>query len=66
MNCGSMFPTFVRNNFTATPPAETFVHQVAKASLPQPARVDVPISITRLVDLLDENGEDDYGLVGPI
>src|SRR5437016_13044716 len=66
MTCGSMFPTFVRNTWTATPPPpETFIGQSARAALPQACVTDLPVSLSRLVDLLYENGEDDYGQVGP-
>jgi hypothetical protein len=61
-----MFPTFVRNTWTATPPpAETFLTDAARAALPQACLTDLPVSLSRLLDLLDENGEDDYGQIGP-
>lgn len=66
MTCGSMFPTFVRNTWTATPPsAETFLIDAARAALPQACLTDLPVSLSRLLDLLDESGEDDYGQIGP-
>ena len=67
MNCGPMFPTFVRNTWTSTQtPPEYYMHVVGMASAPQPSLSgEIPVSLSRLVDLLEENGEDDYGMIGP-
>ena len=62
-----MFPTFVRNTWTSTQtPPESYMHVVGMASAPQPSLGrEIPVSLSRLVDLLDDNGEDDYGVIGP-
>jgi hypothetical protein len=46
-------PQFRENNWTATSPKESAV------------LFRLPVSISRLFLLLDENGEDDYGQIGP-
>jgi hypothetical protein len=46
-------PRFTENTWTATN---------SKAS---PAFLRLPVSLSRLISLLDENGEDDYGQIGP-
>lgn len=46
-------PQFIENDWTATTPRESAV------------LFRLPISISRLFGLLDENGEDDYGQIGP-
>jgi hypothetical protein len=46
------FPLFFRNTWTASKSTPT-------------ANPTLPLSVQRLVSLLDENGEDDYGKIGP-
>jgi hypothetical protein len=62
-----MFPTFVRNTWTSTQtPPDSYMHVVGMASVPQASlSCEIPVSLSRLVDLLEENGEDDYGMIGP-
>lgn len=67
MNCGPMFPTFTSNNWTATAClVASHVDQAGVESHPRRAATpNIVESLSRLVDLLEENGEDDYGKTGP-
>ncbi|HEY1185676.1 MAG TPA: hypothetical protein VGE89_15900 [Bryobacteraceae bacterium] len=67
MNCGTMFPTFVRDaNWTATQSAAaSYIDEVGMAAHPQAGAPNLAASLSRLVELLEENGEDDYGQISP-
>jgi hypothetical protein len=63
-----MFPTFVKNNWTATPPPESFVRAGRVTALPQAALSRTSPSLSRLLALLDNDedvDQDDYGQIGP-
>jgi hypothetical protein len=68
MNCGTLFPTFQKNNWTATQPPEVFVHADGRAATPQPALGRASIALNRLLGLLDDDDDgdrDDFGQIGP-
>lgn len=69
MICGTMFPTFVKNTWTATPPPpELYIHATGRGAAPGPALGRTSASLSRLVGLLDDDedgDQDDYGQIGP-
>lgn len=63
----SMFPTYqdAANTWDVARPNEVFLMAHVNDPDQQSEESDSVDTISRLVDLLDENGEDDYGKIGP-
>ena len=64
-----MFPTFLvatQNDWDGTRPADVFLENYTQVQA-QGIEEVAPFSYTlsRLLDLLEENGEDEYGIIGP-
>jgi hypothetical protein len=60
-----MFPTFLPDWTATKPAAASYIDRVGMAAHPRAAAVCQGDSLSRLVDLLDEDAEDDYGRLGP-
>src|SRR5436309_326525 len=68
MTAISMFPTFLNagNTWNGTRPNEVFLrnHEATQEQCADDAS-PVADTLTRLLDLLDEHGNDDYGVIDP-